>query len=89
MMIFHALVSECLLTALIDLPIGIENKRNMSHLAVLRPLLEFYSELFEACTGLLHIVNRNSDMSKTFARFFITTCVTFELIIVLGAMVMR
>ena len=70
-------------------PVGIQNKRNMSHLSIARLLLELHTQLLKPLACLLDIVNRDSDVSKPTTRIRVAASVALEIWVRLGAVVVR
>ena len=61
----------------------------MPHLPVTRPLLELHTKLIKALTSLLDIVNSEGDMPEPTARIGVPVCVSFEIGVALGPVVVR
>lgn len=52
----------------VDLPIRIEDKCDMAHLAVGELLLEGHSELLKPCTRSFDVITGDSDMTESTPR---------------------
>jgi hypothetical protein len=72
-----------------DLPIRIEDESDPFHLTVIWLLFEGDAKFLEPLASHIHIVHGYSDMTKASARIRITICITLEVRIVLGPMVVR
>jgi hypothetical protein len=46
------------------LPIRVQNKRDVPHLSIARPLLELDTKLFKAFAGSLDVFDGDGDVSK-------------------------
>ena len=71
-----------------DLPIRVQNEGDVPHLSITRPLLKLYAQFLEALACLFNIVDGDRDMSESLSWFRVTVCVSFEIGVGLGAVVM-
>lgn len=61
----------------------------MPHLSVGRPLLERHTQLLESFARLLHIVDSDRDVPKSFPGLGVATGVTLEVGVIFSAVVVR
>ena len=70
-----------------DIPVGVEDERNVLHLAVGELLLEADAQALEACAGLLDIVDGDGDVAEATAGVGVAVGVALEVGVGLCAVV--